>query len=199
MKEQNMVIRQLTPDLCKDWLYYFDNIAFGDHGDWAFCYCLEGHLDQKTQEEWTNPKERREQAIKLIQTGKMQGYLAYYGDAVVGWCNVNDRKNYRYLTEIFRETGYHTEEPADTKVKSIFCFLVAPEHRGKGVAQCLLNQVCYDAAEDGYTYIEAYPFSDSKFEFQYHGTVGMYERSGFLETADLKYVKVMRKKLTMEE
>lgn len=195
MENPKIVIRQLEPGLCEDWLYFFDEIAFRDHGDWAFCYCLEGHLDRKTQEEWTNPKERREKAIALIRSGQMQGYLAYLGNEVVGWCNVNDRKSYPYLTEMFRETGYRTEEPADPKVKSVFCFLVAPQHRGQGIAQSLLTRVCEDAAKDGYSYVEAYPFADDKFEFQYHGTAGMYKRNGFTETADLKYVKVMRKNL----
>lgn len=197
MEAQKLIIRKLTPELCGDWLHYFDEIAFRDHGDWAFCYCLEGHLDRKTQEEWSNPVERREKAIELIQTGIMQGYLAYSSDTVVGWCNVNDRENYRYLTEMFREIGYRPEGSADEKVKSIFCFLVAPEHRGKGIAQSLLNRVCADAAENGYAYVEAYPFADDSFEFQYHGTVRMYERSGFAEAADLKYVKVMRKRCSI--
>lgn len=35
----------------------FDEIAFKDHGDWAFCYCLEGHLDRKTQEKRSDPEE----------------------------------------------------------------------------------------------------------------------------------------------
>lgn len=195
MKEQEVIIRRLSPELCEDWVQYFDNIAFQDHGDWAFCYCLEGHLDRKTQEAWTDPKERREKAVKLVQTGQMQGYLAYLGDKVIGWCNVNDRENYRYLTEMFQEIGYQTKETADAKVKAVFCFLIAPEYRGKGVAQSLLNQVCEDAVQDGYTYVEAYPFADEKFEFQYHGTSRMYERNGFSEAADLKYVKVMRKNL----
>lgn len=195
MEEQKITIRRLTPDLCEDWLHYFDEIAFKDHGDWGFCYCLEGHLDRKTQEEWTDPGMRRDKAIEFIRTGRMQGYLAYLGNTVVGWCNVNDRSNYCYLTEIFQEVGYHIEEPADTRVKSIFCFLVASEYRGQGIAQSLLDRVCRDAAKEGYTYVETYPFADAKFEFQYHGTIGMYERNGFTEAADLKYVKIMQKRL----
>lgn len=193
MDKKEIVIRRLTPDLCEDWLRYFDGAAFKDHGDWAFCYCLEGHLDPKTQQEWTDPGERREKAIEWIKSGKMQGYLAYFEGEIVGWCNVNDRENYRYLTEIFREIGYRTEDPADARVKSVFCFLIAPEFRGKEIGQRLLERICQDAERDGYTYVDGYPFADGKLEFQYHGTIGMYERSGFTEIADLKYVKVMRK------
>lgn len=192
MEEQTITIRPLCPELCEDWLSFFDKIAFLDHEEWAFCYCLEGHLDPETQEQWNDAKERREKAIALIQAGEMQGYLAYARDTVVGWCNVNERANYRYLTEMFRQIEY---QPEETNVKAIFCFLIAPEYRGMGIAQRLLERVCEDAAQAGYTCVEAYPFADKQFEFQYHGTIRMYERNGFAEIADLKYVKVMCKKL----
>lgn len=52
-------------------------------------------MDRKTQEEWSDPAERRGKAIELFQAG--------------------------------------------TKVKSVFCFLVAPKYRGKGIAQSLLK------------------------------------------------------------
>lgn len=195
MEEQKVTIRSLCPQFCEDWLQFFDKIAFEDHGEWGFCYCLEGHLDPETQEKWTDQKERREKAIELIRAGEMQGYLAYSEGKVIGWCNANDREKYKYLTEMFRKIGYQTAE-GDTKVKSIFCFLIAPEYRGKGVAQRLLNRVCEDAQQDGYARVEVYPFADEKLEFQYHGTSKMYKRSGFVEIADLKYVKVMQKNLS---
>lgn len=195
MEGQEFIIRPLCPGLCGDWLRYFDQTAFQDHKDWAFCYCLEGFLDRKTQEEWTNAEERREKAAECIQTGRMQGYLAYRGDTVVGWCNVNERENYRYVTEMFQAVGYQPEDTAGVKVKTVFCFLIAPEQRGRGVAQRLLERVCADAAQEGYAYAEAYPFADEAFEFQYHGTVNMYKQCGFAEAAALKFVKVMRKRL----
>ena len=37
-------IKKLTPEFCDKWLGFFDGIAFSDHGEWAFCYCLEGHM-----------------------------------------------------------------------------------------------------------------------------------------------------------
>ncbi len=197
MKELEFTIRPLAPELCEDWLLFFDKIAFEDHGEWAFCYCLEGYLDPETQEKWTDPKERREKAVEFIQTGKMQGYLAYSGNTIVGWCNANDREQYKYVTEMFRKVGYKNNE-TNEKVKSIFCFLIAPKYRGQGVAQKLLHQVCEDAVRDEYNYVEAYPFGDKEFPYQYHGTAKMYKQNGFLEVADLKYVKVMQKKLSQE-
>ena len=196
MEEQKITIRPLSPDLCEDWLHFFDKTAFEDHQDWAFCYCLEGHLKHETHEEWTNPEERREKAIELIHAGQMQGYLACLDNTVIGWCNTNDRKNYPYLTDMFQDIGYLPEEDADARVKAIYCFLVAPKYRRRGVAQSLLNRICEDAAKGGYHCIEVYPFSDETFEFPYHGTCKMYQRNGFTEVATLNYVKIMRKDLS---
>lgn len=187
----NIEIKRLSSELSDDWLNYFDKIAFSDHGDWAFCYCLEGLLDRKTHESWTNNKERRAKAEEFIKKGIMQGYLAYHNGEVVGWCNVNDRKNYPYLTELFHAMNYVPDVPA----KSIYCFLIAPNERGKGIAQAILEKVCEDAKSEGYTYIEAYPFADSNLGFQYHGTSKMYERNGFVEVRGLEFINVMQKRL----
>ncbi len=195
MEKLEITIRALCPNNCEDWLEYFDKVAFEDHGEWGACYCLEGYLDQETREKMTDPKERREKADEMIKAGEMKGYLAYSGNTVVGWCNANDREKYKYVTEMFQKVGYQTKDTAETKVKSIFCFLIAPKYRGRGIAKRLLDRVCEDAAKDGYFGVEAYPFSDKGLEYQYHGTSEMYERNGFEEMADLKYVKIMRKDL----
>lgn len=195
MERLELEIRPLSPALAGDWLQFFDTAAFADHKEWAFCYCLEGFLDPETQENWTDAAARRERAAELIQGGEMQGYLAYAGGAVVGWCNANDRENYKYLTEVFKRVGYRPEYAPDAGVKSVFCFLISPGCRGQGVAQQLLHRVCADAAAQGYGCVEAYPFADRGFAYQYHGSVGMYARNGFLEIADLVQVKVMRRYL----
>lgn len=87
-----------------------------------------------------------------------------------------------------------TKESANEKVKSIFCFTVAPDMRRKGISTQLLEQVCRDAAVDGFDCIEAYP--NRKFEdtFSDHmGPIEFYKKHGFVlhEEADKKIV--MRK------
>lgn len=198
MEQHVVTVRPLCPELCEDWLGFFENIAFADHGEWAFCYCLEGHLDSAANDKLTEPKDRRNKAVELIETGEMQGYLAYADNRVVGWCNANDRKKYRYIAEMFQGTGYRPNDPADARVKSVYCFLVAAAYRGQGIAQSLLERVCEDAARDGYSCVEAYPFSDKQFEYLYHGTSGMYGRNGFVEIADLGFVKVVRRNLSCQ-
>lgn len=181
-------IKRLSPALCDDWLGFFDGIAFGDHEEWALCYCLEGHMTRRANEELKDPAIRREYAKNLIEQGQMQGYLAYDGDQVVGWCNVNDRSNYPYLQELFAYAEY---EPPKTKTKSIFCFLIAKQYRGRGIATRFLDRVCDEARQEGYKSIEAYPFSDVEMEFQFHGTAKMYADHGFTVKKDLGFIRVM--------
>ena len=185
-------IKRLTPELCEDWFGFFNGIAFGDHGDWAYCYCLEGHMTRQANENLKDPNERSAYARKLIMEGRMQGYLAYDGDKVIGWCNVNDRENYTYVAELFAYAGY---EPPAKKTKSIFCFLVAAEYRGQGIATGFLNRVCEDAKAEGYECVEAYPFTDTEMGFQCHGTMKMYLNHGFAEMANMQFLHVMSKDL----
>ena len=90
-----------------------------------------------------------------------------------------------------------TEEPnSDIRVKSIFCFAIAPEMRRKGIAKLLLERVCRDAAQDGFDFVEAYP--NKKFINEAEGFVGpaeMYIKSGFTVYYETEQKLVMRKKL----
>lgn len=44
---------------------------------------------------------------------------------------------------------------------SIYCFLITPEMKGKGIAKHLLEYACQDAAENGFDYVEAYPWKEA--------------------------------------
>ena len=89
------------------------------------------------------------------------------------------------------------EDPASgLKVKSIYCFTIAPEMKRKGIATQLLERVCRDAAEDGFDFVEAYPnkaFIDVFRDFM--GPAEMYEKNGFTAYAEAGEMLVMRKKL----
>ena len=51
------------------------------------------------------------------------------------------------------------------------------------------------AQAEGYSYVEAYPFSDLSYPWQYHGPVKLYESHGFELLAEKSFFKLMRKKL----
>jgi GNAT superfamily N-acetyltransferase len=90
-----------------------------------------------------------------------------------------------------------TEEstPA-TRVKSVFCFAIAPEMRRKGIAKLLLERVCQDADQDGFDSVEAYPkkvFTSEAEDFV--GPAEVYRKSGFTVHHETDRQLVMRKQL----
>jgi len=85
---------------------------------------------------------------------------------------------------------------AGVKIKSIFCFVIAPAMQRKGVATQLVERVCEDAAADGFDFVEAYPnkkFDNAAHDFR--GPLAMYKRCGFRKHAKAKGMVVMRKAL----
>lgn len=88
------------------------------------------------------------------------------------------------------------ESPPDTKVKSVFCFAVAPEMRRKGLAKLLLERVCQDAADEGFDVVEAYPKKTFVSEAEdFMGPAELYRRSGFSLFYETDEQLVMRKPL----
>lgn len=150
-------VKKLTVELLKDWLDYFDNVAFTDEDEWPGCYCMHFHWNERldSRNDWgktleqvyrkTGKADNRNRAIRLIKNGTMQGYLAYHNGKVVGWCNANDKSKYNTVLNSFFD-----KKEKDRKIKSIVCFCIAPKMRRKGIAAKLLEKVCEDTAKEGY-------------------------------------------------
>jgi hypothetical protein len=84
----------------------------------------------------------------------------------------------------------------DIKVKSIFCFAIAPRMQRKGIAQQFLERICKDAVQDDFDFVEAYPnktFIDEAEDFM--GPVELYIKSGFVVCYETEQKFVMRKSL----
>ena len=192
-------IRPLGPELLGDYLDFFDNVAFADHQEWAWCYCTYYHLGKQDEDRIKAESEGKEKllrdilrnaAISLIKKGELHGYLAYSGGQVIGWCNAADKKSYKKL----REDKDIWEDGEDLPVKSITCFIVAPEDRRKGIASDLLERVTTDAAEEGYKVLEAYPATgELDCYLHYHGHPAMYINSGFTVYKELDGYSIYRK------
>lgn len=185
-------IKKLVPDMADDFLHYFDDVAFKDHEEWSACYCLESHLLEDENEAMEEKSLRRNKARELICNGIMQGYLVYDGDEIVGWCNVGDKTDY---APIMANSEYETFKTNKGKIKAVYCLEIAPESRGKGIAHLLIDKIARDAKEEGYSYIEGYPFSDKNLEYQYHGPIHLYEKHGFKMIAEKSWFCIMQKEL----
>ena len=203
IEQMNFEIKKLTPELIEDFMSAFDNPGFFSNSDFSFgCYC--------TWYNWTDELERernscddesrqyfkRNLASRLIKEGRLNGFMAYLGDSVVGWCNAGLKENYE---RICRESMWWTESNEYEKVLSIVCYVVAPDMQRKGIATKLLKAVCEEANEKGYDYIEAYPGTNEDGTPSYHGNYSMYTKQGFELVQNHSGNTIARKKLQKDK
>ena len=170
----DLIIKSLKPELLDDILFFFDEKAFVDNPDWATCYCHFFHFEG-SRKKWSKRTkiQNRKSSIKLINSGKMHGFLAYSNNIPVGWCNANSKDNYSYLP-------FEDSLDKQNKIAAVVCFLIDPSYRKKGIARALLKQACSYYKELDYDYIEAYPvignISDAH---NYHGPYNLFLSEGF--------------------
>ena len=200
----NLEIKPFTPDLAEDYFDFHDNRAFSDHAEWSHCYCItfcKGiTIDQAMPEEAKDDeggeeasvRAHRKRAENCILNGALQGYVAYADGLLVGWCNANDKEAYTRF-DFDEEMSDFIRGNGSERVKSILCFCIAPEYRGKGVAAALLERVLRDAKEEGYAAVEGYPRLHGQHEpFDFTGPLHLWEKMGFCKVAEKGNVAVMR-------
>lgn len=186
-------IKKLTPDLAEEYVRFFDVTPHDNQVDENKCYCVTWRCDASfaDADHWfPTREERRARALQFVKDGSIRGYLAYHGDNIVGWCNANDGDACRMGRDYLR-SFYPIPADDGSRIKSIFCFCVAPEVQRQGVARQILEFLCRDAASEGYDFVEACvngTFTDPAHEFR--GPRAMYEACGFVvcEEADGKIV-----------
>jgi GNAT superfamily N-acetyltransferase len=185
-------IRPLEAGRLADYERFFDRTAFMDNALWSGCYC-HFYCFPGTKEQWQKRRsaENRVAQSELIRRGTAQGYLAYAGDKVIGWCNAAPRS---MLPGLEREAELRT---GDTEgIGSIVCFVVAAPYRGQGVAKRLLDRACEGLRARALTIAEAYPRSDEvSSSAAYHGPLTMYLEAGFEPYRDEGAWTIVRKRL----
>ncbi|MBP3459261.1 MAG: GNAT family N-acetyltransferase [Lachnospiraceae bacterium] len=209
----NLMIKRMSPELADDYFDFFDNRAFSDDSPNYPCYCNAFNMSAERirseiidqvnangggAEGWK--RSLRKSAQSMIERSEIQGYLAYDNEISVGWCNANDKGSYYRFGEFNLDTLPLDEENVKTsstdRIKSVVCFEIAPEYRGKGLATALLERVCEDALQDGYKYVEAYPaIREKEEELDFTGPVRLYEKLGFTLFEQHGKMLVMRKQL----
>jgi GNAT superfamily N-acetyltransferase len=181
----DLVVRELTPSLRDDFLYFFDHVAFADNPDWSDCYCSLYHFQNKGK------AESRSQASSHVEENKIHGFLAYDNGKPVGWCNAANRNSYPALHWLMGPGPDKWE-----KVGSIVCFVIGSTHRSRGVASHLLNAACNKFSKDGLEYAEAYPVKKPESAaYNFPGPLSMYQKAGFSTHRDADWYLVVRKRL----
>ena len=94
--------------------------------------------------------ENRRLREELFDRGEFDGYLAYLGAQVVGWVQAGPRDRLEKLTE-----SYGLEK--DPAVFAVTCFLIAAQHRRKGIARSLLEGVIRDYDRKAVRELQAFP------------------------------------------
>jgi len=193
----NIVICKLTPDLANDYVSFFDETPHDNNIDEHKCYCVCWCNDDCQGKDFSSREKRRDIALSYVKGGNIQGYLAYCDGKVVGWCNANTKSDCFKCVSWRRQMGFVPMEESlpDTKVKSVFCFVISPEMKRKGIATRLLERVCYDASQDGFDYVEAYPSKEFTSDVDFTGPINMYKKAGFVVFHQSEQQFLMRKQL----
>ena len=201
-------IKPLTPEMEEAYFDFFDHRAFSDGSPYYPCYCnafnqSKAEIDRMRENAgvygggtkgWKNAL--REAASQMVKEGRIHGYLAFADGIAVGWCNANDRASYYRVGE-FDLDNVPEDRTYDHhqfgQIKSIVCFEISPEYRGKGIATQLLKRVCIDAEAEGYDCVEAYPVEGEQSTLAFTGPITLYQKMGFLEHSRTGNTIIMRK------
>lgn len=194
---EGLSVIRLSPKALPDYLYFFEHVAHTDYPEWDRCYCLDYCATDNRREAaelFHDADVRRQYAIRYVNEGIIKGYLAYLDGQVVGWCNANDR------AACTRCAGYDEmvpNRPDDgLRVKSVFCFTVAPAVRGQHIATALLGEVIADARRAGYDAVEGYPEKgDADLYHNYPGHLALYRKLGFEIVGESEHCLIVQKRL----
>lgn len=190
-------IRRLTPALAEAYVHFFDVTPHFDNKDDEKCYCVTWRNDDTYEGDghwYPTRQERRARALAFVQSGSLQGYLACSDGKAVGWCNATGdcQGGVDYLRAFWPIPAF---DP-NVRVKSIFCFVIAPQMRKKGIASQLVQRVCDDAAAEGYDFVEAYVEAKAfDADHDFRGSPSLFAKCGFTQSALQDQKIVMRKNL----
>jgi GNAT superfamily N-acetyltransferase len=163
------------------------------------CWCLSHRIDSKTNQSLVGTA-RRDYVRELTGRRVAPGVLAYEDGEVVGWAAVAPRAELPFA----RSTKIpHVD---DLPVWSLWCIRVRPGHRGRGIAQSLVEGAVDYAASKGAPAVEGYPVDNQgqkvDLTMAYVGTRSLFEKAGFTKAADTDAVSggfprvVMRRALS---
>jgi GNAT superfamily N-acetyltransferase len=136
--------------------------VFGVRGQPASCRCQGFKLgwydlhDRMPVEERME-RQRFQTACGDPDAATTSGLVGYLDGEAVGWCAVEPRSAYRYLTNqrtILRQRG---EDPADGTVWAVTCFVTRTGFRHRGVMRAMARAAVDFARDRGARALEAYP------------------------------------------
>ena len=190
-------IRKLSPKFAEEYVRFFDETPHDHAVDEHKCYCVCWCNTDYENADFSSREQRRAVALEYVRENNIQGYLACHGEKIVGWCNANTKADCLKCCSWRRFMSYvPIDDNPDIKIKSIFCFVIVPDMKRMGIATQLLKRVCKDAVQDGFDYVEVYPYNESSWQSSdFGGHYEMYIKNGFTVYCETEQGIVMRKKL----
>ena len=180
----DITILPLTPKLADDYFDFFENRALPMTLPTDVIVMFFNEIGRAS----------RKIAKQQIDAGILRGYLVFADGMAIGWCNVNDKAN--FSANSFNGAFGHFHTPEKNREKAVVCFEIAPEYRMKGVATALLRRAVEDARQEGYIAVEGFPvLRQERFEWDSPGPLRLYEKEGFVKTAEKDSFCIMRKEL----
>lgn len=197
----DVVVKPLIPALSADFLRFFDHergAAFSDNPEWAKCYCHFYEVPREIDWPSLSAEENRVAMQSRIETGAMQGFLAYRDKDIVGWLNAQPRHMLPHCFGRLRIAP--TPLPCEPfEAALIVCFVVSPRWRRRGVARTLLVEALRSLASRGFKIVDAFPFKSAESELpadHYHGPLSLFLSQGFSVLREEESLTVVRKLLT---
>ncbi len=154
------------------------------------CWC-QFHVLPNAEAAHTDRESRRALLAEQIETLRPpRGLIALDDEGPVGWCGVEPRVRLRHVLAsrlVAKESPY---ELSDERVWSVYCILVPPRQRRRGIGSVLLKAAIAHAVAHGAAALEGYPIDTAVrggalppgFST---GTVGMFADEGFSAIAAL--------------
>ena len=185
-------VKPLNPALSQTFVDYLGALDFHHAPHWSTCFCRFYYTDYSL-EDWQNRtgEQNAREALEQIQSGQMNGFLAFDQDTCIGWCCADEAGRFIRLREQMQPLI------EGKKVGAVMCYVIRPEYREQGVARLLLRAAVDDFKTRGFDAILASPVDipDSP-HMRYHGTLHMYEELGFQVIEQQGAMRIMRLDLT---
>ena len=178
-------VQAIQPKDAERFVQYMESVSFSHAPHWSECYCRYYHCEEEVWKQRTAQQNRAE-ALESIGTGSMQGYLAYDGERVIGWCNANDLDAYTLLKPTLSPIV------GEQKAGVVICFLIHNDYQNQGVARMLLDAAITGFRNARYDSVIALPVDMDTPEKRYRGTLHMYQERGFLpeEHGDISLMRL---------
>jgi GNAT superfamily N-acetyltransferase len=170
-----------------------DGFALVEHaltggGDGGSCWCRFLLETRSVFDASSRDEKRAALRSELAAADVPPALVATVDGAGAGWVRVAPRPAQAGVLRTRVVRAGSREPRSDADVWAVTCFVIRREHRGTGLAAALLDAAVAHAVTHGARVIEGYPVDRgerpkaSSAEL-WHGTVGLFSRAGFTETA----------------